>query len=87
MSNTKQNNGGPAFSRGMDPFGEVENGMSLRDYFAGQALAGVSSIPSFHTNIIEAQIKKPGREKATVGECVAFYCYDMADAMIAARNS
>lgn len=82
---TPINDGGPAFPN-KDELGNMVPGMTLRDYFAGQALAGVSSIPAFHTNIIEAQIKKPGREKATVGECVAFYCYDMADAMLATRS-
>lgn len=47
-------------------------GMTLRDYFAGKALAGYFAAP--HT---------PHR-----CECydVATYCYQMADAMIAARD-
>lgn len=30
------NTGGPAFPRGQDPWGECNNGMSLRDYFAAK---------------------------------------------------
>lgn len=82
------NDGGPAFpcNFNMSTFEHEIKGMTLRDWFAGQALVGVSSVPAFHTIIIEAQIKRPGREKATVGECVAYYCYDLADAMLKARN-
>lgn len=35
-----KNNGGPAFGHG-DPVNGGDPGMSLRDYFAGQALVGL----------------------------------------------
>ena len=59
---------------------ENVGGMSLRDWFAGQALAGMLTMPehdngNFHTNCGEAFIG-PAR-----------YAYRMADAMIAARKS
>ena len=38
------NDGGPAFSRGVDTFGEVQIGMSLRDWFAGQFLTTVEIV-------------------------------------------
>jgi hypothetical protein len=46
-------------------------GMTLRDWFAGQALAGIAA----HAT----------SEEWSVG-VVAQYCYDLADAMIAERN-
>lgn len=63
--------GGPAFPRGKDAFGEVNEGMTLRDWFAGQALAGLMVRYDEHPN--------------TVFEC-AKYAYEAADAMIAARE-
>jgi hypothetical protein len=96
--NTPVNDGGPAFPQTpiLNQNNEVVTsgmyfaegpGMSIRDWLAGQALAGVASMPAFHSFIVEKQIKRPGREAATVGECVAYYCYDLADAMIRARNT
>lgn len=50
----------------------VETGMSLRDWFAGQALAGYSatSYPDEGLNPLE----------------VACYCYTLADAMLKVRG-
>ena len=67
---TDGSNGGPAFPR-TDVFGSGEqDGMSLRDYFAGQALAGIcadSNLDMTKDNIAE-------------------WSYRMADAMIEARE-
>ena len=65
------NDGGPAFpSRDrVDAAGEVECGgfgMTLRDWFAGQALAGLSS--------------------AVTRSDAVKWAWEIADAMIAARN-
>ena len=61
--------GGPAF-----PCLEAKNapneGMSLRDYFAGQALAGQAAQPT------------DGDVRA-----IAWYCYELADAMLKAREA
>jgi hypothetical protein len=66
--------GGAAFPRFV-PEGHYngsvdEQGMSLRDYFAGQALAGYFAAPNTY------------HRSAT--DC-ASYMYEMADAMLAAR--
>ena len=50
--------------------GGSRDGMTLRDYFAGQALAGYFAHPT------------TPHQNATDG---AAYCYAMADAMLAAR--
>ena len=70
------NNGGPAFPlpASTQPNGEHqwhEYGMSLRDYFAGQALAGLL------TQLAEDEFGPGHFAKAS---------YEMADAMLAARN-
>ena len=68
---TQKQTGGPAFP------GVTENdtgeGMTLRDYFAGQALAGLCSDGSAGTYMSRNQ--------------VAEACYRMGDAMIAARDA
>ena len=67
MSQT--NNGGPAFPS-TDAKGFVSDGMSLRDYFAGQALAGQSSIPRIAWSFKD----------------IAEFAYEQADAMLAERQ-
>lgn len=59
-------NGGPAFPS--DRFSEL--GMSLRDYFAGQALAGMLANPELPTD----------------AEYIAKWSYLNADAMLAERQ-
>lgn len=71
------NHGGPAFpstvEAGEDRFGNKSHvfyrGMTLRDYFAGQALAGRNVQRAYKT-----------------WEDMAADCYEIADAMIAARG-
>jgi len=54
------NDGGPAYPSGKSEKAGFENshplyeGMTLRDYFAGQALAGITSIPTKFTSIVIA---------------------------------
>lgn len=65
---SKKSYGGPAFpSNGNFLF----HGMNLRDWFAGQALAGWMADP-----------KSSPENK----EGIALSCYELADAMMAARN-
>lgn len=79
--------GGPAFPR---PTGMFENeygakfpepgdpGMSLRDWFAGQALAG--TIASYAHPTSAGSMTVPSRR-------LAEYAYTLADAMIEARSA
>lgn len=84
----KIDDGGPAFAGGLfEPQHGGSNdrepwnpGMSLRDWFAGQALVGMMAMPehdngNFHNNCGEPFIGP------------AQYAYRMADAMIAARKA
>ena len=69
-------NGGPAYPSQNGHY--FEPGMTLRDWFAGQALSGMMAYqnPSrgdFHTNC----------DDETISKCA----YSYADAMIAARNN
>jgi len=69
---TQKNDGGPAFP-GFDPKSESPkpvDGMSLRDWFAGQALAGLASID----------------ENADAPGFISNEAYRISDAMIAARS-
>ena len=75
--------GGPAFPRpnSTAPNGEnswAEDGMSLRDWFAGQALALGGE---FFAGIDDHQNDPPNEAKH-----VAFIAYLIADAMIAERD-
>ena len=63
---TQDNTGGPAYPV---PMNNYDHGMTLRDYFAGQALVAVNK---WHL------ADRGGR---TVGQI----CYEIADGMIAAR--
>jgi hypothetical protein len=70
--------GGPAFpyrERADDAL--VEPGLTLRDYFAGQALAGMLANP-----------KWPNCDRLPDAEekCAAHWAYDQADAMIAEKR-
>ena len=70
--------GGPAFAYGNHEQGG-DSGMSLRDYFAGQIIAGICAHPegtsgSFHNNC--------GPDPH---EGMAKYAYKLADAMIVRR--
>jgi len=61
----KTNDGGPAFPAG------VSAGMSLRDWFAGQALTGWISDST-------ANVSEPDN--------IAEHCYELADAMVAEKE-
>lgn len=88
MSKKKIDDGGQAFPTRVfrnvvcqNGYGEVrkkgmsidEGGMSLRDYFAGQALIG--DIATFTTT-----------DPTEYAECIAKRCYALADAMLKARQ-
>jgi hypothetical protein len=69
---SKDNDGGPAFPRSANPpYNSFANGMSLRDYFAGQALAGLLACPDVH--------KPPNT--------LCWLAFEYADIMLKARGS
>ena len=79
--------GGPAFPEGVNqvyPYIEqgdpIQVGMSLRDYFAGQTVAGLYANQEWLVNAYKATGKGPH-------ECVADAAYEPADAMLAAREA
>lgn len=54
-------------------------GMTLRDYFAGQALTG------FVPNVSDEEMKELAK-KIKGGKFIAGACYTLADAMLSARS-
>jgi len=82
MSGSTHNDGGPAFPRhyGTMSCGEKKeqlwsDGMTLRDYFAGQALVGMMA----NSYMIDSA------SPATL-EIVSGWAFEAADAMLAARE-
>ncbi len=77
---TPRTDGGPAFPvvEPNHPTPIILRGMTLRDYFAGQALAGIMAIAGLSI------IKK--KEGASDWEAIAESAYTLADAMLAERS-
>jgi hypothetical protein len=76
---TPINDGGPAFpvqSIYSEDHGTNSRGMTLRDYFAGQALANV-----------DVRIPMSDDDDTPSPRAIANYMYAMADAMLAAREA
>jgi hypothetical protein len=80
--------GGPAFPRAgfwsddgpCATDTQPQGGMSLRDWFAGQALVAIIQVTS-------AGLHQPSKKHGCrVVEAIALDAYEMADAMIAARG-
>ena len=83
MSDTKTNDGGPAFPITPAQYdGAALRGMSLRDYFAGQALVGILSNQTLLVKVIQSV-----SSDMPVNQAIASNSFIIADAMIAARNS
>lgn len=72
--------GGPAFPIS-DASGPVQPGMSLRDWFAGQALVGMNASPA----LLEA-VTSAGAGSGAHYERLARHAYMQADVMIEARK-
>ena len=75
--NTPQNDGGPAFPVPNDANVNQQEGMTLRDWFAGQALPGILSSSGC----------KLFREDEIAQHELAEYAYRLADAMLKARKA
>jgi hypothetical protein len=75
-SSSPPNDGGPAFPQ---PYFRGLDGMSLRDYFAAQALTGV--LASAAEKYLDAY--GPGRAHERIAEDAYF----LADAMLVARSA
>ena len=82
---TQPNDGGPAFPqdlqgrRGDDP---QYQGMSLRDWFAGQALVGIGASDLEHSYIWQRF-----SDDAPSPNGISELCYMIADAMLKARSA
>lgn len=74
------NTGGPAF-----PVMYFE-GMTLRDYFAGQALAGIYPLIEAEIDKLNSDRKDFDQRLSEWYQCAAIRAYSYADAMIAARE-
>ncbi len=66
----ERDDGGQAFPMHQNAYPFRMPGMTLRDWFAGQALAGYMGAP----------------EVPSTAGAIAFDCYDIADAMLAQRK-
>ena len=82
---TPSNDGGPAFPAPMNgPDGRTQHGMTLRDYFAGQALAGVVPGIEHAVDKIDPDSKYYDQNSDGLYQCAAIRAYCYADAMLAA---
>ena len=76
--------GGPAFAHGGHEgdsgFASPQEGMTLRDWFAGQALAGAISSPHNVPGLSDRSACMDAQQHAA-----AQWAYEFADAMIAER--
>ena len=71
-TNTRIDDGGPLF---IQIGGKAITSMTLRDYFAGQAIAGLL-----------ANQKTPNAVDGKYPDVLGIFAYEAADAMIAARK-
>lgn len=78
-----KDDGGPAFPRLGDEYSMARDGMTLRDYFAGQALASVAlaDLGSRLAVLRESGSEDGGLTAQQIAECA----YLQADAMLAER--
>ena len=79
---TQPNDGGPAFPRAGSDYVKAQEGMSLRDWFAGQALAGIGASSQEHGCIWQ---RFSDEDPSPVG--IAELSYLIADAMLRERES
>lgn len=76
----------PAFPQGGAHYSDDRKGMSLRDYFAGQAMVGLYSLTD--SNVLAAYGREGhSRGEDRVSQTFAREAYEAADAMLAARKA
>ena len=63
---------------------DFTEGMTLRDYFAGQALTAYAVIPNKEISV--ALLKDADNKNMTVQDYIARECYMFADAMLKERD-
>ena len=78
----KINDGGPAFPRAGSDYVKAQEGMSLRDWLAGQALAGVRASDLEHSYLWQRFSDEAPNLKG-----ISELCYMMADAMLREREA
>lgn len=85
MNDTKPiEDGGPAFPQGHLDGPEVDpSGMSLRDWFAGQLMAGQAANHAIFSHWLE---NNPGEPLRVFGEAIIIGSYKVADFALAARK-
>lgn len=80
---SKKETGGHAFPTQWVTHGNTYDGMTLRDWFAGQIINGICSAPF---NIDQARDSLRDHERAmTIAQLLAGRSYELADAMLAER--
>jgi hypothetical protein len=78
-----KDDGGAAFPTQHVSNGNTIVGMSLRDWFAGQALMG--ALASYIDGVPNLETAGAGAD-LTIKQAIARRCYLLADAMLAERN-
>ena len=91
MSNTKNTGGSafpdPAAGRKYVNYEGYEHGMTLRDYFAGQALTSVLDSSGDLHCYYDYVAGSKGDNNIPSPRAMAKYSYELADAMLAAREA
>ena len=85
---TPSNDGGAAFpliNEHTHPT-TINNGMTLRDYFAGQALAGIAPYIDREIDKLDTNGKYFDNHANAWYQCAAIRAYCYADAMLASRE-
>lgn len=81
------NDGGPAFPRADQGYNNTHNGMSLRDWFAGQSLVGILSRDLVGNAVGNQHINHANVRHDPTPSTLARNCYAYADAMLKAREA
>lgn len=83
-----KNDGGPAFPISIPGVGDNGmGGMALRDWFAGQALAGMVTGLCLSPDAAAAIAAQATGHRNSMSEAMARVCLDYADAMLKAREA